>query len=214
MASNFNFTGAGPYTILERDTDVLVTDTGTGVVSPIGKGVCRVEYDTSQPTPAEARPARQGSDMGPIYFPRLGLVTSITDKDGNALPFATITQYVSSLGIILNNGSSSGGSGGTTIVPNLYLDTGTNGTVTTSATGATFVALAAAACRVVTIFNTDPAAVDIEVALGAATAGVPLPAGSQYSWPVTANASDVKVRRLDLNNTQVTISYFINTPSA
>jgi hypothetical protein len=216
MAQNFNFNGAGPYTIVERETDVLVTDTSTGIVSPIGKGVCKVEYVINDAlAPQSARPVRQGSDLGPISFPRLGLIAvgGFLDKDGNPLPFATIVQYASSLGIVLNNGTGGGGTGGTTLVPNLYLQDGVNASVTTDVVGSTYVSLASAACRVVSILNTAVAAVDIEVAYGAATAGVIVPAGGFYNFPVTSDANALKVRRADLSNTPVVVQYMIFNPS-
>lgn len=78
---------------------------------------------------------------------------------------------------------------------------------TTSATGATFVALDAAACSEVEIVNTISAAVDIEVRRGGSGGTIVVPAGGSYCFTALSDASGLQVRRHDQSNTQVTFSY-------
>jgi hypothetical protein len=76
-----------------------------------------------------------------------------------------------------------------------------------SATGATFVALDAAACIGVEIKNTRPASVDIEVRRGGSGATVCIPAGGADYFGGLTNASGLQIRRYDQLNTQVTVDY-------
>jgi hypothetical protein len=217
IVTNADFSNPGPWAITERTVDVVFENTDTGTFFPMGKSSCTVQYtyDAAITDRANVRPALQGSELGQFKFPPLANIDSITDKDGNALSFATLDAYCESLSQVLNGSSGGSGSGGgATTVDNLYLDTPTVGTVTTLAAGATFVALGSAACRVVTILNNATGAVDLEVAFGAATSGIKLKAQAVGVIPVSANADSIKIRRFDQGAAPVTVTYFYNTPSA
>lgn len=75
----------------------------------------------------------------------------------------------------------------------------------TSATGATWVALGAAAAELVTIYNVSGA--DIEVRRLGAGISVPVLDGCVIPFSGIADASDLSLRRIDLSNTQVNICY-------
>jgi hypothetical protein len=81
------------------------------------------------------------------------------------------------------------------------------GSKQTNATGATFVALDAAACISVEIKNTRPGATDIEVRRGGTGATVCIPAGAADELAGITDASQLQIRRYDQSNTQVTVDY-------
>lgn len=76
----------------------------------------------------------------------------------------------------------------------------------TNATGTTYNAFASQACEQLDIVNTAPSAVDLEVRRGGSGNTIIVPAGSSRMFVGITNASDLQVRRLDQNNTQVTIT--------
>lgn len=76
----------------------------------------------------------------------------------------------------------------------------------TSATGATFVAWGAAACRALDVVNTHPDAVDLELRRGGAGATIIVPAGSSRLFVGLADAADLQLRRFDQADTQVTVT--------
>ena len=80
-----------------------------------------------------------------------------------------------------------------------------NGSVQTSAVGATFVALAAAVAREVEITNQTGTV--IEVRRGGAGVAFQLPSGSIKTFAGVSNASDLSLRRTDTSNVQVTLQY-------
>jgi hypothetical protein len=81
------------------------------------------------------------------------------------------------------------------------------GSVTTSATGATFVVLASGACTEVVLNNTALTAVDIEYQRGGAGAAMLVPSGSIAVVEAITNTSEIGVRRSDVSNTQVTFGF-------
>ena len=78
--------------------------------------------------------------------------------------------------------------------------------LTTNATGATFVAFGSQACEQLDLVNTAPAAVDLEVRRGGTGNTITVPAGSSRMFVGLANASDLQARRLDQSNVQVTFT--------
>ena len=207
MALNSDFTNIGPWDILERESDVVFTNVGTGTEYPVGKTIGSIVYETGR-----VRPVLQGSPLGQLNFPAISNINSITDANGNPLGFADMNEYSLSLSTVLMAG---GGDGTSVVVINNYWENGTNAAVTVNG-GATYVTLGAAACRLVTMWNTIPsgvnAAVDLEVRYGSGTAVV-LPAGSFASFPVNANANELSVRRFDQSASAVTVNYIYYTPS-
>jgi hypothetical protein len=81
------------------------------------------------------------------------------------------------------------------------------GTVTTSATGATFVALAVGACTEVVLNNTALTSVDIEYQRGGAGAAMLVPAGAIAVVEAISNTSNIGVRRADQSNTPSTFGF-------
>ena len=81
----------------------------------------------------------------------------------------------------------------------------TIGTVTTSDTGANWVALADHAGRYVDFQNTSEH--DLEYQRGGAGNSMRIPASSGRVIPVSANANELSVRRVDTDNAQITCSY-------
>ena len=78
--------------------------------------------------------------------------------------------------------------------------------LTTSATGATFVAFGSQACEQLDLVNTAPAAVDLEIRRGGSGNTIIVPAGSSRMFVGLSNASDLQVRRFDQSNTQITFT--------
>jgi len=89
-------------------------------------------------------------------------------------------------------------SGGTT-------SSASNDSVSTSAVGATFVALTTAAAERVTVVNDT--GTDLELRQGGAGVAIPVFAGSFFTFDGVTDADDLEVRRVDLNNAQVTVKY-------
>lgn len=88
----------------------------------------------------------------------------------------------------------------------------TFGSKQTSATGATFVALDAAACIGVEIKNTRPtvsglAPTNIEVRRGGSGATVCIAVGGADYFGGLTDASQLQIRRYDQSNTQVNVDY-------
>lgn len=75
----------------------------------------------------------------------------------------------------------------------------------TSATGATYVALADVVCRVVTLVNNTGA--EISVQRDGAGTVFPLPDSTSKAFVVGVNANELAIRRTDVSNTQVTLYY-------
>ena len=81
------------------------------------------------------------------------------------------------------------------------------GSVQTSASGATYVALADQPCDAVEIVNAATGAVDIEYRRGGAGSAMIIPLGTSR-WVIgITNAAQIAVRRVDQSNTQVTVAY-------
>jgi hypothetical protein len=93
----------------------------------------------------------------------------------------------------------------------LLLKSATFGSRQTSATGATFVALDAAACNSVEVKNTRPGATDIEVRRGGSGSTVCIPAGWADEFAGITDASQLQVRRYDQANTQASIDYEVRS---
>lgn len=85
------------------------------------------------------------------------------------------------------------------------------GSQATNATGATFNALASAACLSVEIKNTRPGATDIEVRRGGSGATVCVPAGGADVFHGLTNANGLQIRRYDQSNTPVTVDYEVRS---
>lgn len=79
--------------------------------------------------------------------------------------------------------------------------------VTTSATGATFVPLPAGVCTEVALINTMPITTDIEIRRGSAGETFPLPAGSSTLMESLTNSSELEIRRFDQSNTPVVMKF-------
>ena len=82
-------------------------------------------------------------------------------------------------------------------------------TVQTSASGATWVTLGAAACDLVTLINNT--GTDLEVRRGGAGVGIPVLDGNAWPFRGLTDASNLSVRRLDQSNTQVTAYLVLET---
>ena len=83
------------------------------------------------------------------------------------------------------------------------LTTGGNVSVTTSGTGATYVALGSQACKQLTLVNNT--GVTIEFRQGAAGVAVPIFDKAAFSIFGITNANQIDVRRTDTSNTTVVI---------
>jgi len=80
-----------------------------------------------------------------------------------------------------------------------------NDSVSTSAVGATYVALNTVAAERVSVINDT--GVDLELRQGGSGVAIPVFAGSFFTFAGIANANELDVRRVDLSNTQVTVKY-------
>jgi hypothetical protein len=87
----------------------------------------------------------------------------------------------------------------------IYALSGGNGSVQTSATGATYVALTSQAAKRVTLFNNSGTA--LEVRQGGSGVAVPVASAATFTFEGLANANELSVRRVDVSNTQVTAVY-------
>lgn len=85
------------------------------------------------------------------------------------------------------------------------------GSQATNATGATFEALASAACLSVEIKNTRPGATDIEVRRGGSGSTVCVPAGAADVFHGLTNANGLQIRRYDQASTPVTVDYEVRS---
>lgn len=85
----------------------------------------------------------------------------------------------------------------------------TTGTATTSTSGATFVQLASVPCNSVTFVNDTGTKISVKVKAG--TAYIPVFNGSYFTFDGINSASDLFIKRTDESNTQVTITYTINS---
>jgi hypothetical protein len=81
------------------------------------------------------------------------------------------------------------------------------GAVTTSGTGATFVALTAGACTEVILNNTASTAVDIEYRRNGTGAAMLVPSGAIAVVEAISDTSDIEVRRVDQSNTVSTFGF-------
>lgn len=82
---------------------------------------------------------------------------------------------------------------------------GGNLNVQTSATGASFVVIAAQACRQVTIANNNTS-VAIEVQQDGVGVAFPVFAGTYFTFYGITDSSQLGVRRVDQSGTQVTVN--------
>lgn len=73
----------------------------------------------------------------------------------------------------------------------------------TSATGATWVTLAAQACNSFRLANFT--GTTIEVRYNGAGSGLPVASGATYDFLAISNTNQLSLRRLDQSNTQVTV---------
>jgi len=81
---------------------------------------------------------------------------------------------------------------------------GGNLAVTTNATGTTYTAFASQACKQLTISNQS--GVVIEVRQGGGGVALQIPTGAFYTFFGITNANQLDVRRVDVSNTQITIT--------
>jgi hypothetical protein len=87
---------------------------------------------------------------------------------------------------------------------NSLMSEGGHLTATTSATGSNWVTLTSQACKQITVSNQS--GTSIEFRQGGAGAGFVVPTGSFFSFFGLANANELQIRRVDVSNTQVTVS--------
>jgi hypothetical protein len=88
------------------------------------------------------------------------------------------------------------------VIPSMF--NGGNISVQTAATGTNYTAFASQVCKQLTLSNQS--GVTIEVRQGAAGVGLQIPTGSFYTFFGITNANQLDVRRVDTQNTQVTIT--------
>jgi hypothetical protein len=81
---------------------------------------------------------------------------------------------------------------------------GGNISVQTAATGTNYTAFASQVCKQLTLSNQS--GVTIEVRQGAAGVALQIPTGAFYTFFGITNANQLDVRRVDTQNTQVTIT--------
>lgn len=111
------------------------------------------------------------------------VVAHYVDANGNAVPQSTITPAP--------------------IEPVML--SGGHGTQQTNATGTTYNALSAQACKQLTIMNNTGTAIGVRV--GASGAEVPVFDQSYFTFYGLTDASNLQVRRVDTSNTQVAVAY-------
>lgn len=118
--------------------------------------------------------------------------------------------------VVGSSGSGGGGGGGSATAANQVIEintlkggTGTAGSVTTAVVGTNWTALSALAGWAVTFVNNT--GTDLEVRKGGAGAYVPVYDGSYFTFDGLTDASNLEVRRIDTSNTQVTVSYWVNS---
>jgi hypothetical protein len=88
------------------------------------------------------------------------------------------------------------------VIPSMF--NGGNISVQTAATGTNYTAFASQVCKQLTISNQS--GVTIEVRQGAAGVALQIPTGAFYTFFGITNANQLDVRRVDTQNTQVTIT--------
>jgi hypothetical protein len=88
------------------------------------------------------------------------------------------------------------------VIPSMF--NGGNISVQTAATGTNYTAFASQVCKQLTLSNQS--GVTIEVRQGAAGVALQIPTGAFYTFFGITNANQLDVRRVDTQNTQVTIT--------